>query len=31
VGVLGAGLAVLSGRAAEEHVERQGISKHAIE
>ena len=31
VGVLGAGLAVLSGRAAEENVERQGISKHAIE
>ncbi len=30
VGVLGAGLAVLSGRAAEEGVERQGVAKHAI-
>ena len=31
VGVLAAGLAVLSGRAAEEGVERQGVAKHAIE
>jgi uncharacterized membrane protein len=31
VGVLGAGAAVLSGRAAEEGVEKQGVSKHAIE
>jgi len=30
VGVLGAGLAVLSGRAAEEGAERQGVAKHAI-
>ncbi|MEK7331651.1 MAG: DUF2231 domain-containing protein, partial [Candidatus Eisenbacteria bacterium] len=31
VGVLGAAAAVLSGRAAEEGVERQGVSEHAIE
>ena len=31
LGVLGAGLAVLSGRAAEESVEDQGVAKHAIE
>ena len=31
VGVLAAGLAVLSGREAEENVERQGVAQHAIE
>jgi uncharacterized membrane protein len=30
VGVLGAGAAVLSGRAAEEGAERQGVARHAI-
>jgi uncharacterized membrane protein len=31
VGVMGAGAAVLSGREAEESVEHQGVSEHAIE